>query len=66
MTRHVPSRTERLPGKPEAGAVAVELGLVLPVIVTLVFGIIQFGILFSRTPRLRVQRGPAPASGRSI
>lgn len=36
------------PAHDERGAAAVELALVLPVLVLLVFGIVQFGILFNR------------------
>lgn len=35
-------------GAREAGAVAIEMALVLPILLVLVFGIIEFGILFNR------------------
>ncbi|MDG2261642.1 MAG: TadE/TadG family type IV pilus assembly protein [Actinomycetota bacterium] len=42
------SRSRRRRQRDEDGLVAVELALVLPVLVMLLFGILQFGIAFNR------------------
>jgi len=36
------------PGRRDSGAAAVETALVLPIVILIVFGIIEFGILFNR------------------
>jgi len=50
----------RRPGSGQQGAAAVEFGLVLPLLVILVFGIISFGILFAQ--KLALENGARQAS----
>jgi Flp pilus assembly protein TadG len=56
---HCRARLSRSP-RGQQGASAVEFGLVLPLLVILVFGIISFGILFSQ--KLALENGARQAS----